>query len=290
MPSLSAMPPIPQETIILSERQQKALDTTLLRSETLLTVDGYELHAHPSLRPGLYTIRKPEATLDKKTGEIVEEYIVDITAPSCTCKMFEFSRGVNCKHLRATLRHIGQCYNLLAPMLAQSGLTIPAQFIPEAPKTTTEVSLTCPHCGHGSTIPVPDYPGQRVCISSRCLKTFDEVQSPEFGTRPAPAKLPGSTPLKFSTAPNPPAPSAPKPARPGRGIPYCQNCTCVMSAATCERTQQEGHLCMICGAFQPLGAYRAHTRPNDNYLLDDGTRIERGHSHDLTDDDLLIGN
>ena len=51
---------------LLTERQRKALDTTLLRSETLLTEGGYELLAHPSLRPGLYTIKRPEAHLDKQ--------------------------------------------------------------------------------------------------------------------------------------------------------------------------------------------------------------------------------
>ncbi|CAB4139340.1 Zinc finger, SWIM-type [uncultured Caudovirales phage] len=190
----------PQEAPPLP-RREKALETTRLRATTLLSKDGYAVDTHPSLRPGLYVVTKPEATLDKTTGEVVEGYEVDLLAPSCTCKMFEFSRGVSCKHLLATMEHIAHCYNLLAPMLAESGLTIPSQLIPSAPQ-------------------------------------------------PAP--------IRFTTAPNP-APS--KPVRAGRGIPYCQKCACVMVEATREQTGQEGHLCMACEAFQPLGSYGPLTRP-----------------------------
>jgi hypothetical protein len=242
---LPVAPPLP--------RRAKALETTRLRSTTLLSKDGYAVDTHPSLRPGLYIVTKPEATLDKTTGEVVEGYEVDLLAPSCTCKMFEFSRGVSCKHLLATLEHIGHCYNLLAPMLAESKLTIPPQLIPSAPAACA--SIACPHCGHTSTIPLPDFPGQHVCTSSQCLKTFDEVQSPSLGTRPAPKP----EPIKFATAPNP-APPAPK--RAGRGIPYCMKCACVMVEAKKEETGQEGHMCMICEAFQPLGSYGPITHLN----------------------------
>ena len=163
----------------LSERREKAVATTIERGDTLLT-DGYKIDPHPSLRPGLYIVTKPSPTLDKATGELVESYEVDTTAGphgSCQCKMFEFAPDdkKTCKHLRATLKHIAHCYNFLAPMLAQSGLGVPGV---EKAATAPTRALSCPHCGHGSTIAAQDL-GQHICL--KCLRFFDEVQSPNFG-------------------------------------------------------------------------------------------------------------
>ncbi len=219
-------PSQPEEAPPSLQRREKALLTTRLRSETLLTVDGYSVATHPSLKPGLYVVTRPEATLDKATGELIEGYTVDLTAPSCTCKMFEFSRDKEeCKHLRAVLRHIGQCYNLLAPMLMESGLML-AQAglaIPSLAAPTTPALRACPHCKHPDTIALPDYPGQWVC--PECLRISDELLDEGFGARMPTAetrvKIDRPAPIKFATAPNP-TPSTPK-LRPGRGIPSARS-------------------------------------------------------------------
>ena len=149
-------------------------------------------------------------------------------------------------------------------MLAQAGLAIPSLAAP-----TTPALRACPHCKHPDTISLPDYPGQWVC--PECLRISDELHDEGFGARrsvPVPAKpkpaptTPRPAPIKFATAPNP-TPPTPK-LRPGRGIPYCQKCAVVMETATSERTQQDGHICRICGGFLPLGSYRAIELPIGN--------------------------
>lgn len=282
------MPAKPQ----LSDRQQKALESSLKRVP-FLTSEGYRLEADLQ-RPLIYRVIKPAPELDKQTGVWIEHHDIDLAAGTCSCTLFRFCKG--CCHYVWALDNIRLALNLVTPLFVDSGLVVSPQVAHLAPKPAPQAAaLSCPHCNHGSTVEADD-PGQRVCL--KCLRFFDEIHAPEFGgmkpilrstplAQSAPQPKARPKPIKFKVASEDAhelREQAPEP-RPSRAVPYCHQHG-MMVPALRQSTSQNGHLCLTCHDWQPLGAYGARKRPNDNYLLADGQLLELGRSDDLTADDL----
>ncbi len=106
---------------------QKAMATTIARSLTLLSADGYTIEPYADC-PGVYSVARPEA--DKRPlrkGETLWND-VDILNQDCTCECFRF-RGT-CKHLLATNKAVAEAARLMAPMLPTQAQTPEAAWPP----------------------------------------------------------------------------------------------------------------------------------------------------------------
>ena len=93
---------------------QKAIETTLVRSKTLLTRDGYTID--PIIdEPGKYIVaRSANDARVLREGESAA-YTVDIINQDCGCRQWEFRNC--CKHLSAVNEKIAECARLMGPML-----------------------------------------------------------------------------------------------------------------------------------------------------------------------------
>lgn len=97
------------------ERVEKALKTTKERS-LFLFQSGYRFEPDPH-RPGFYFCRRPLPFIDKKTGEIVEGYWLDVTRGDTFCSCPQFNYAKDCKHRIALVRALRDAVDLLYPML-----------------------------------------------------------------------------------------------------------------------------------------------------------------------------
>jgi hypothetical protein len=103
----------PNNEIALRARDIKALTTTKIRATTLLA-DGYKVETTEA--PGIYFVRRPAPLVDRRTGEQIDGYTVDICQRTCNCPAH--ANLGDCKHIIATLTAIAEALSLVAPMLA----------------------------------------------------------------------------------------------------------------------------------------------------------------------------
>lgn len=113
----------------MQTRDQKALQTTITRGETLLTSGGYTIEPYAD-RPGVYSVMRGENDpRPLQSGETLWND-VDIVHQDCTCRAFEFHG--NCKHLIAVNMAVAEATRILSPMLPTASVPAAA---PAAPST-----------------------------------------------------------------------------------------------------------------------------------------------------------
>lgn len=103
---------------LLKQRQVLAIATTRDRALTMRS-EGYTIEA--TEREWLFFVRRPAPHVNRKTGEIIEGYLVDFLDADVTCSCQQFLSCGDCKHRLFALVLVREMLTILGPSISSFG-------------------------------------------------------------------------------------------------------------------------------------------------------------------------